>query len=598
MGNIKQLKKEDKDTEENKMVKKSLDFVFLIGGEAGQGIQSTGQILTKTIVKNGFHVFADQDFESRIRGGHNYFRIRVSDKPVQAIKEEIDFVIALNAETVALHQSELKSEGTLIYDTKITEKLSYLGPNHFGVPFEKLAKEQAGNQITKNTVALGATAAFVQLDLTSLASVLKRTFRNKEKKVISSNLVAAKVGYKYVIEQLKKQITQTFTSKQKNSNILLNGVEAVALGALASDCRFMSGYPMTPSSGILQYFASKSRDLGVVFEHAEDEIAALNMIIGASYAGVRSMTATSGGGFSLMVEALSLSGMTETPVVIVLGQRPGPATGLPTRTEQGELNFAIHAGHGMFPRVVFAPSTIDECFFLTSKAFNLAENYQIPVIILTDQYIGDSYVTANSFDLSQVKINRGEFVSKKELLKIGKYKYMRHKLTPSGVSPRVQPGTKNALVVTDSDEHTQEGHITESANVRNKMVEKRLKKLEGLRKEIASPKSIGHKTATTVFVSWGSTFGALKEAVDILNSQGRSVRMIHFSEIWPFPANTFIKQLGDFKEIIVVESNASGQMANLIAKETGLTKQKKILRYDGRPITPKYIIENIKGGTF
>ena len=579
------------------MEKKKLDFVFLIGGEAGQGIQSTGQILTKTIAKNGFHVFADQDFESRIRGGHNFFRIRVSDKPILAIKEELDFVIALNAETVNLHQGEVKSKGIVIYDSKIAEKLSDLGSNHFGIPFEKLAVEKAGNQITKNIVALGSTAAFVQLDLTSLESVLKSIFRNKEKKVISSNLIAAKAGYKYVTDQFKEKNNQSFASKQKHSNILLNGVEAVALGALASDCKFMSGYPMTPSSGILQYFASKSIDMGVVFEHAEDEIAALNMVIGASYAGVRSMTATSGGGFSLMVEALSLSGMTETPVVIVLGQRPGPATGFPTRTEQGELNFAIHAGHGMFPRVVFAPSTIEECFFLTSKAFNLAEKYQIPVILLTDQYIGDSYSTTKSFDLSQVKIERGEFVSKKELLKIGKYKYMRHELTPSGVSARVQPGTKNALVVTDSDEHTQEGHITESADVRNKMVEKRLKKLEGLRKEIVPPKTFGPKMATTVFVSWGSTFGALKETVKLFNSKGKLVRMIHFSEIWPFPKRAFLNQLKDFKELIVVESNATGQMANLIAKETGLTNQKKLLRYDGRPITPKYIIENMKGGS-
>lgn len=573
-----------------------MDFVFLIGGEAGQGIQSTGQILTKTIAKNGFHVFADQDFESRIRGGHNYFRIRVSDKPIKAIKEEIDFVIALNAETVNLHQGEVKSKGIVIYDSKITEKLSDLGLNHIGIPFEKLAVEKAGNQITKNTVAIGSTAAFVQLDLTSLESVLKSTFRNKEKKVISSNLIAAKAGYKYVTEQFKKQITQSFASKQKHSNILLNGVEAVALGALASDCKFMSGYPMTPSSGILQYFASKSIDMGVVFEHAEDEIAALNMVIGASYAGVRSMTATSGGGFSLMVEALSLSGMTETPVVIVLGQRPGPATGLPTRTEQGELNFAIHAGHGMFPRAVFAPSTIEECFFLTSKAFNLAEKYQIPVILLTDQYIGDSYNTVQKLDPSIIKVDRGKLVSKNELTKIGKYKYSRHKITPSGISPRVFPGMKNALVVTDSDEHSEDGHITESAKVRDEMVKKRLRKLERLRKEISSPTTYGFKKAKTVLVSWGSTFGALKEAIDLLNNQRRSVRMIHFSEIWPFPTNAFVEQLGDFEDLIVVESNAMGQLANLISGETGLTNLRKLLRFDGRPLNPRYILDNFIGG--
>jgi len=294
-----------------------------------------------------------------------------------------------------------------------------------------------------------------------------------------------------------------------------------------------------------------------------------------------------------MVEALSLAGMTETPVVIVLGQRPGPATGLPTRTEQGELNFALHAGHGMFPRAVFAPSNAEESFYLTAKAFNLADEYQIPVIILTDQYLSDSYETTEEFVLSKVKIKRGEIVSQEELEKVGKYEYLRHKITSSGVSPRVFPGTPNAVVVTDSDEHTEEGHITESADVRNKMVEKRLNKLEGLRKEISPPKTFGLEDASTVLVSWGSTFGTLKEAVELLNSQGKNVRMIHFSEIWPFPAKAFIKQVKDFKELIVVESNPTGQMADVITGETGLKVGKKVLRFDGRPLTPRYIIDKI-----
>jgi 2-oxoglutarate ferredoxin oxidoreductase subunit alpha len=569
-----------------------LDFVFLIGGEAGQGIQSTGQILATTIAKNGFHVFADQDFESRIRGGHNFFRIRTSDKPVHAVSKKLDFVIALNPETVNLHHTGLKTNGILIHDSRSTPKTAQ-ATNYFAIPFEKLAVEEAGNRIMRNTVALGAAIAFVQLDLTTLESVLKRSFGSKGENVVQSNLTAARAGYKYARDSYEKNFVKRFISKQTKPKMLLSGVEAVALGALASNCKFMSGYPMTPSSGILHYFAGKAEAMTVVFEHAEDEIAALNMAIGASYAGVRAMTATSGGGFSLMVEALSLAGMTETPMVIVLGQRPGPATGLPTRTEQGELSFAIHAGHGMFPRAVFAPSNAEESFYLTAKAFNLAEEYQIPVIILTDQYLSDSYETTEEFDLSKVTIRRGELVSEEELEKIGKYKYLRHKITSSGVSPRAFPGTPNALVVTDSDEHTEEGHITESADVRNRMVEKRLRKLEGLRKEISPPKTFGQEKAATVLVSWGSTFGALKEVVEMLNSQGKHVRMIHFSEIWPFPANAFVKQLKDFEELIVVESNPTGQMANLVTSETGLIVKKKVLKFDGRPLTPKYIIDNL-----
>jgi 2-oxoglutarate ferredoxin oxidoreductase subunit alpha len=570
----------------------TLDFVFLIGGEAGQGIQSTGQILSATLANNGFHVFADQDFESRIRGGHNFFRIRASDKPVQAISEKLDFVIALNAETATFHKTELKKNGIIIHDSKSAPEIPEK-TNSFAIPFEKLAIEETGNHIMRNTVALGATIAFMQLDLGTLESILKRSFGRKGANVVQNNVTASRAGYKYTKDNYEKSFAKPFNSKQTKPKMLLSGTEAIALGALTSDCKFMSGYPMTPSSGILHYFAGKSKDMNVVFEHAEDEIAALNMAIGASYTGVRAMTATSGGGFSLMVEALSLAGMTETPVVIVLGQRPGPATGLPTRTEQGELSFAIHAGHGMFPRAVYAPSNAEESFYLTTEAFNLAEEYQIPVIILTDQYLSDSFETTEEFDLSQVTIKRGELVSEEEMKKIGKYKYLRHEINSSGISPRVFPGTPNALIVTDSDEHTEEGHITESADVRNRMVEKRLRKLEDLRKEISPPKMFGPEKAPTVFVSWGSTFGALKEAVEMLNSQGKNVRMIHFSEVWPFPANAFVKQLKEFKELIAVESNPTGQMANLITSETGIIVKKKILKFDGRPLTPKYIIDNL-----
>jgi 2-oxoglutarate ferredoxin oxidoreductase subunit alpha len=306
------------------------------------------------------------------------------------------------------------------------------------------------------------------------------------------------------------------------------------------------------------------------------------------------MTATSGGGFSLMVEGLSLAGMTETPAVIVLGQRVGPATGFPTRTEQGELEFVIHAGHGMFPRAVFAPGTIDEAFYLTIKAFNIAEKYQIPVIILTDTYLSDSYITNEPFDLSKVTIERGEFLSKEDIEALGKYKYMRHKFTDSGISPRVNPGQENVLVVTDSDEHTEDGHITESAEVRNKMVKKRLKKFQGVGKEIEAPLCYGPQKAKTALVCWGSTYGALREAVDQLNQNDEIVKMIHFSEVWPFPKTEFLGVMKGVKTFVVVENNAIGQMANLIRGETGLEANLKILKYDGRPISPNYIMKKMR----
>ena len=568
-----------------------MDFSFLIGGEAGQGIQSTGQILAKTLAKGGFNVFASQDFESRIRGGHNFFRIRASNKPIHAISEEINLIIALNEETITRHKSELKKNGLIIHDSGESPRILHPSPS-FWIPFEELAIKKAGNKIMRNTVALGATLCLIKLDLEILTNVLRRVFADKGIEVVSKNIQAALAGFNYVKEHFSGTLNPYFPAKKESQLMLANGAESVALGALASDCKFMSGYPMTPSSGILHYFAGKSVDMNVVFEHAEDEIAALNMAIGASYAGARAMTATSGGGFSLMVEALSLAGMTETPVVIVLGQRPGPATGLPTRTEQSELDFAIYAGHGFFPRAVFAPSTPEECFYLTVKAFNIADKYQIPVIVLTDQLLADSYSTSSAFDPTKIEIDRGEFLSKSDLGAIGKYTYQRHQYTSSGVSPRAIPGNPYALVVTDSDEHTQAGHITESAETRTKMVQKRLKKFKGLRKEIEVPRGYGPKEASTVLISWGSTYGAMREAVDALNTPKEKVRMIHLSEIWPFPRESLAQQLKETKEIVVIESNATGQMAHLIKAETGISATKSILKFDGRPITSTYITRN------
>ena len=562
---------------------------FLIGGEAGQGVQSMGYILAMTMAKGGYHVFANQDYESRIRGGHNFFQVRVSDHPIQAVSEDVNLIIALDESTIKLHKQELVKGGLIIFDDEsigIGEEEPFL----FSVPLERLALETTGNRIMGNTVGLGAVLRVVNSDLTALSAVLKKIFGKVSQEVAEKNVTAAKVGYDYVQERCTTDFDYSLAPINTSNRMVLNGVEAIAIGALAAGCKVMSGYPMTPSTGILQYFAGKSEICHVVFEQAEDEIAAINMVLGASYAGVRAMTATSGGGFALMTEGLSLAGMTETPAVIVVGQRVGPATGFPTRTEQGELEFVIHAGHGMFPRAVFAPGTVEEAFYLTAKAFNIAEKHQIPVIILTDTYLSDSYVTTEKFDLSRITIDRGEFLSDMEIEALGKYKYLRYKFTESGISPRVIPGQAYALVVADSDEHTEDGHITESAEVRIQMVQKRLKKLDGVRKEVGPPSTYGPHEASTVLVCWGSTYGAVREAVDKLNKGDDVVRMIHISEVWPFPRERFVDLMKGAEQFIVVESNVMGQMTHLIRAETGLEAAGKILKYDGRPLTPLYIV--------
>jgi 2-oxoglutarate ferredoxin oxidoreductase subunit alpha len=312
------------------------------------------------------------------------------------------------------------------------------------------------------------------------------------------------------------------------------------------------------------------------------------MIIGAGYAGVRAMTATSGGGFCLMVEGLGLAGMTETPIVVVEGQRPGPAIGLPTRVEQSDLEFVLHAAHGEFPRAVLAPVSIEDAFWLTIKAFNLAEKYQLPVILLTDHHLASSYTTVDKFDLSKVIIDRGLLYSEAET---GTYK--RHLITDSGVSPRAFPLQGKALVVTDSDEHDEEGHLIEDAETRTRMMQKRMRKLVGLKKEIATPQLYGPEQAKTTLIGWGSTCGALREAVDILRNKKVSVNSVQLNELWPFPAEAVASVMDKAKNCYVIENNATGQLAHLIRAETGKKASGSILKYDGRPITPEYIVREL-----
>ncbi|MFH1486345.1 MAG: 2-oxoacid:acceptor oxidoreductase subunit alpha, partial [Chloroflexota bacterium] len=374
--------------------------------------------------------------------------------------------------------------------------------------------------------------------------------------------------------------------------MLINGNEAVALGAAAAGCTFIAAYPMTPATSIMEYLAGKSAELGLAVVQPEDEIAAINMAIGGALAGARAMTATSGGGFSLMVEGLSLAGITETPIVIILAQRPGPAVGLPTRTEQGELGFAIHAGHGEFPRAVLAPGTAEDCFWLTVKAFNLADKYQVPVIVLTDQHLASSYVTVDSFDLSKVKIDRGLLLTDDDANKLAEYE--RHQITESGVSPRALPLQGRLLVATDSDEHGEEGHIIEDAETRKQMVLKRLRKLDGVAGELGQPRFLRSPEAKLTLVGWGSTYGAIREAVSLLQRDGVPANILQLNELWPFPAEAVSSALGGNCRSYVVENNATGQLARLIRAETGIRASGSILKFDGRPFSPEFIVKELK----
>jgi 2-oxoglutarate ferredoxin oxidoreductase subunit alpha len=566
----------------------AVDFNLMAGGEAGQGVQSVGAILAKAFARGGFHVFADQDYESRVRGGHNFFRIRVQSDGLPALSTELDILIALNKETVDLHAAELKPGGVIIYDAAQTG-LKAKGARYLDIPFVRLAEEAAQNKLMSNTVAVGAAFGLINADFDLLPAVLEQEFARHGEKTVKDNVTAARAGYDYAREHGKSlSFPKIRPLKDDKRRLILNGNEAIAFGALAAGCKFVAGYPMTPSSSILEYVADKGLEHGAVMIHVEDEISAMNMAVGAGYAGVRSMVATSGGGFALMVEGLALAGMTETPVVVVLGQRPGPATGLPTRTEQGELWFSLHAGHGEFPRAVLTPTDAADAFQASVKAFNLAEKYQTPVIILTDHHLASSYSTVDRFDLSKVAIERGDLISSDNP------DYNRHAVTASGVSPRALPGQGKALVVTDSDEHDESGHMIEDAATRNRQVEKRLRKLEGLKKEIIPPEFRPTQRAAVTLIGWGSAYAAIREAASILKKEGKPVNTLLFRQVWPFPTakvNAALKKAG---KNIVVENNATGQLAQLIRRETGYKANGVIHKYDGRPFSPREIADRLK----
>lgn len=566
---------------------------FIVGGEAGQGVQTIGFTLAKTLSRESLYVFADQDYESRVRGGHNFYRVRAADKEVLALSEGIDILIAIDQNTIALHQAEVEKGGVIIFDpdkVKIPESKI----NSLAIPLEKLAEEKAENKLMANSVAVGGAIAVGGFEFELLSHVLKEHFAHLGNDVAEANVRAAASGYDYVRQNKPDTIRKRVKPGNSAQVMLLNGNEAIALGAMVAGCKFMAAYPMTPASTIMEYVADKGRKFNIVMLQPEDEIAAINMAVGAGFAGVRAMTATSGDGFALITEGIGLAGITETPVVIVIAQRPGPAVGLPTRTEQSELKFAINGGPGEFPRLVLAPCTIGDCFSATVKAFNLAEKYQIPVIIMTDHHLASSYQTVPRFDLTSVTIDRGQLISEEEAAKLAEYK--RHQFTESGISSRLIPMRGKALVVTDSDEHDEAGHMIEDAQIRTRMMLKRLKKVDGIKSELEAPRVLQKPNASITLVGWGSTYGAINEAARILEKAGLAVNTLMLHEVWPFPIQAVTGAISKTGKSIAIENNATGQLAQLIREQTGIKVSGNILKFDGRPFSPDYIAEEVKKG--
>ena len=562
-----------------------MEVNVLIGGAAGQGMETIMNLLGKALVREGFGLIYSKDYMSRVRGGHNFTRLRIAPGSPWTTVESADVMVALNEETYYIHRDSLTPSGRVIYDPELF-KLPEGETRGVPVELKKLA-EEAGGRVMANTVAVGALLVLMGLDIQAVEELLKDTFAHKEG-VAEKNIKALKAGY----DTAARTCSACFDLPPKNEDgkkLFIDGNQVLGMGALASGCRFLSAYPMTPSTGIMNYLAGKSPEYPVVVEQAEDEIAAINMALGASYAGIRAMTCTSGGGFSLMVEGVSLAGMTETPIVIAVAMRPGPATGLPTRTEQGDLEFILHSGHGEFPRAVLSATSHEDAFYRLNKAFELADRYQTPVFFLSDQNFADTHRSIEPYDFNRLACNR-------HLVEEGGFEepYKRYRITESGISPRALPGQfENEVVLVDSDEHDENGNIIEDANTRRAMVEKRMRKIQALAEEMDEPDLYGDPHPDVLLIGWGSTYGVIREAVDALAALGTKTAMLHFSDLWPLPQRRLRSILTEVEKSYCIENNSRGQLSALIRRETGLLAGGSILKYDGRPFLPREIVEEV-----
>jgi len=560
------------------------DVSIVLCGAAGQGVQTVEHILTQTLKLSGYNVFSTEEYMSRIRGGSNSTLIRVSSKRVSAYVDRIDLLIPFSPGAVTHARKRISPRTVLLGEKKVFGS-EYHGDKAIDVPLSEIAS-QVGGPIYSNTVAVGLIAGLFRVEGDILKDYLRHHFSGKDDPTIRKNIDAAQRGYAVGQNLLKTEELQIEVQKNARlqNEIIIDGVEALAMGAIAGGCNFVPFYPMSPSTGVATFLAQHSKEFGIVVEQAEDEISAMNMVIGAWYAGARAMASTSGGGFALMVEGLSLAGMFESPAVIHLGQRPGPATGLPTRTEQGDLLFALYAGHGEFPRAIFAPGTIEDAFYLTQNAFNLADKYQIPVFILTDQYLLESHYNIPSLDPFRVTLEKHIIETTED--------YKRYQLTEDGISPRGIPGFGKGRVVLDSDEHDEDGHITENLELRTQMVQKRLRKLEQLKGEILAPELIGPRDYKTLIIGWGSNYHVIKEAIERLGR--KDVAFLYFKQVYPLhpESNVYLKKAN---HRVIVENNATSQLGSLIRLETGYEMDHKILKYSGAPFSIEELAENLHG---
>ncbi len=580
-----------------------VDFAVAIGGENGQGIASTGDILARIFARRGLNLEAYNAYQSIIRGGHTFPTIRASDGPVRSIGDKLDILIPLNQDTLDRHLKLMGPGSAVIYDgDKLKPGAQGDGVQHCPMPMKQIC---GPNKLASNTAALGAALQMLGIESESLESVIARQFKKKGDAVVAENVKIARDAYEYAAGNFKTLPLRV--PKGSKGLAVITGNKAIAMGGIAAGVKFYAAYPMSPSTGVLQYMADHARQLGIMVRQVEDEIGVINMVIGAAHAGCRAMCATSGGGFALMTEAVGMSGMIETPVVCVDVQRGGPATGIPTKTEQGDLWQVLGAGQGDYPRFVVAPFHQFDLFQTIPELFNLCDKYQCPGLVLSDLLISEGTCSVDPAALDfQPRIDRGEIIlpngngeADKPFGGYNDNSYWRYKNTESGISPRAVPGVPGHIFVAATDEHDEDGTLISdeftNPHKRRKMVEKRGRKMSAALSQIAEPKRVGPENAQVTLVGWGSTEGVIREAVEKLaGEEGIVANQLPIKWIVPFHAEEVLRILSNSQRVMVVENNYSGQFARYLRSETGFLAHGHIRKYDGEPFMPHHIVNAVK----
>ncbi|GIP36894.1 2-oxoglutarate ferredoxin oxidoreductase subunit alpha [Paenibacillus sp. J31TS4] len=567
-----------------------------IGGQQGEGVESTDRIFSTALNRLGYYLYGYRHFSSRIKGGHTNNKIRISTKPMRAISDDLDILVAFDQESIDVNAAELRENGVIVADAKFNPVVPEgVNARLFPVPITAIA-EELGTSLMKNMVASGASWALLGLPMDVFNKAVEEEFGRKGAAVVEKNVEAVSRGAQFVLDSAGGPLVDfQLAPADGKQKLFMIGNDAIALGALAAGCRFMPAYPITPASEIMEYLIKALPKFGGTVIQTEDEIAAITMAIGANYGGARAMTASAGPGLSLMMEAIGLAGMTETPVVIVDTQRGGPSTGLPTKIEQSDVNAMIYGTHGEIPKIVIAPSTVEECFYDMIQAFNLAEKYQCPVIVMTDLQLSLGKQSAEPLDYNKIVIERGALVSEVEPREDGSL-FQRYELTDSGISPRVLPGVKNGIHHVTGVEHGTDGRPSESPVVRKNMMEKRLGKLKALDFDAPFHADAPHEEPDLLIIGMGSTGGTIDEARGRLAKDGIKTNHLTIRLLHPFPGEQLKPYIDKAKKIVVVENNATAQLASLIKLHAGGSdKLHSVLKYNGNPFLPSEIHKECKG---